>query len=143
MPPSARHPLAGDAAPEFQRVALSAREVGIPGGDRTRVTVIDFWASWCTACEETIPVLDELWRDRKRDGVMVIGVSVDESPDEAASAAERLGASFPIVVDQRLAGRYAVAQIPLTFVVDRRGTVRWVGRDPSAMRQAVLYVLYE
>jgi cytochrome c biogenesis protein CcmG, thiol:disulfide interchange protein DsbE len=54
-----------------------------------------------------------------------------------------MGASFPIVVDPRLASLYGVARIPLTFVVDGRGTVRWVGRSPSAIEQAVEVVLHE
>lgn len=143
MPRSAGHPLAGGPAPRFQRTAISLREVGVPGGGRTRVTVVDFWASWCEACEDSIPVLDSLWRSKRRDGVMVIGVSVDATEAEAASAARKLGASFPIVVDQGLASAYSVARIPLTFVIDQRGTVRWVGRQPAAIEQAALYVLDE
>lgn len=143
MPRSVGHPLADASAPRFHEAALSSREVGIPSGDRTRITVIDFWASWCAGCQETIPELDDLWRDRKHDGVLVIGVSVDEDPDVAEQAARQLGASFPIVVSQRLAARYAVGKIPLTFVVDNAGAVRWVGRDPRAMRQAVEFLLRE
>lgn len=142
MPRSVGHPLAGEAAPRFEKTAaMSSREVSVPGTGRTRVTVVDFFASWCGPCQETIPVLDELWRDHRRDGLMVIGVSIDESTEEAVSAAERMGASFPIVVDQRLAYRYAVAKIPITFVIDEAGTVRWVGRRPDEIRQAVEFML--
>lgn len=143
MPRSLGHPLAGSSAPRFQEEATSSRPVGIPSDDRTRVTVVDFWASWCEACQDTIPALDDLWRDLRHDGVLVIGVSVDESPGAADLAAQRLGASFPIVVSQRIAARYGVAKVPLTFVVDARGTVRWVGRNPSDMRQAVEFLLRE
>jgi len=145
VPPSLAHPLAGAAAPEFQRESTDAREVGVPGSDRTKATIVDFWASWCGACQETMPALDKLWRDRREEGLMVIGVSVDEVPDEAVAMAEHLGASFPVVLDphQRLAATYGVAKVPLTFVVDRVGTVRWVGRDPSAARRAVDVLLAE
>jgi thiol-disulfide isomerase/thioredoxin len=143
LPRSAGHPLVGGPAPRFQRTALSSREVGIPGSDRTRVTVVDFWASWCEACKDSMPVLDSLWRSNRRDGMMVIGVSVDATSDEAESAARAFGASFPIVVDQGLASAYSVGRIPLTFVIDRQGTIRWVGRQPAAIEQAALYVFYE
>ena len=77
--------------------------------------------------------------------MVVIGVSVDEVPEAATDAARRLRATFPIVSDprMRIAASYHVGQIPLTFVVDRAGTVRWVGRDPGAVRQAVDAVLAE
>jgi cytochrome c biogenesis protein CcmG/thiol:disulfide interchange protein DsbE len=145
MPPSARHPLAGGVAPEFETESTGARTVGVPGGYRTRVIVLDFWASWCPACNVTLPALDALWRDRKQDGVMVIGISVDETEQAADLTAQRLGASFPIVSDpyQRIAGRYGVAKVPLTFVIDGSGTVRWVGRDPSDAERAVEVVLAE
>ncbi len=141
MPRSLGHPLVESAAPRFEESSLSGREVGVPSGDNTRVTVIDFWASWCEGCQETIPELDDLWRDLRHSGVLVIGVSLDDDADVAERAARQLGASFPIVVSQRLAGRYAVAKIPLTFVVDGAGVVRWAGRDTRAMRQAVEFLL--
>jgi thiol-disulfide isomerase/thioredoxin len=117
--------------------------VSVPGTGRTLVTVVDFWASWCEACQDTMPVLDSLWRSNRRDGMMVIGVSVDATEADAASAARAFGASFPIVVDPGLASAYNVARIPLTFVIDKRGMVRWVGRQPAAIEQAALYLLDE
>ncbi|WP_437712976.1 TlpA disulfide reductase family protein [Sorangium sp. So ce448] len=145
MPASVRHPLVGSAAPEFHAESTAAVTVGVPGTRRTRVTVIDFWASWCASCSRTMPALDRLWRDRKADGVAVIGVNVDDSEAAAAAAAHELGATFPIVadLDQRLSGTYGVAQVPLTFVVDGAGTVRWVGHDPAGARRAVEVLLSE
>ncbi|WP_437957208.1 TlpA disulfide reductase family protein [Sorangium sp. So ce119] len=145
MPASVRHPLVGSAAPEFRAESTAALTVGVPGTRRTRVTVIDFWASWCASCSRTMPALDRLWRDRKADGVAVIGVNVDDSEAAAEAAAHELGATFPIVadLDQRLTGTYGVAQVPLTFVVDGAGTVRWVGRDPEGARRAVDVLLSE
>ncbi len=145
MPASVRHPLVGSAAPEFHAESTAAITVGVPGTRRTRVTVIDFWASWCASCSRTLPALDKLWRDRKADGVAMIGVNVDASEATAEAAAYELGATFPIVadLDQRLTGTYGVAQVPLTFVVDGAGTVRWVGRDPASARRAVEVLLSE
>jgi cytochrome c biogenesis protein CcmG/thiol:disulfide interchange protein DsbE len=145
MPESVRHPLVGSAAPPFHAESTAARPVGVPGSRRTQVTVIDFWASWCASCGRTMPALDRLWRDHRTDGVAVIGVSVDESGVAVDAVAHELGATFPIVADpdQRIAGSYGVAQVPLTFVVDGAGTVRWVGRDPEAARRAVDVLLSE
>jgi peroxiredoxin len=76
---------------------------------------------------------------------MVIGVNVDESTDAAMLTLQHLHASFPVVLDpgMRIASSFAVGSIPTTFVVDRKGTVRWVGHDPSAARRAVEVVLHE
>ncbi|MFO0755945.1 MAG: TlpA disulfide reductase family protein [Byssovorax sp.] len=145
MPASVGHPLAGATAPEFHELATSEREVGLPGSPRVRVTVVDFWASWCETCKEAMPALDALWRDKQEDGVMVIGVSVDESPDDAMLAMQHLHATFPVVLDpgMRIAGSFSVGSVPTTFVVDRKGVVRWVGHDPTLARRAVDVVLHE
>ncbi len=145
MPPAVGHSLIGNPAPIFHEMATQDRDVGLPGSPRTRVTVVDFWASWCTGCRESIPALSELYADKREDGVMVIGVSVDESADDALLLAQHLHAKFPVVLDphMRLAGTYRVGNIPLTFVIDRHGTVRWVGRDPGDVRRAVNVVLAE
>jgi len=145
MPPSLQHPLAGAQAPALQELAAAPTEVGIWHGAPVKVTVVDFWASWCQGCQESLPALDALYRDKRADGLAVIGVSVDERRDDAFAMAQALHASFPIVVDEdaRLLHSYRVGQVPLTFVVDAGGTVRWVGRDPSALRRAVEVVLAE
>jgi len=145
IPRSIGHPLAGGEAPSFRESATADREVGLPGSERTKVTVVDFWASWCAGCQQTIPALDDLYRDRKEDGVMVIGVSVDQSEDDAMLVAQHLHASFPIIMDpgMRIAGSFGVAQVPLTFVVDGKNTVRWVGRSPGDARRAVDFILHE
>lgn len=145
LPSSMSHPLAGGAAPEFETESTAEAYVAVPGAGRTRVTVLDFWASWCAACDQTIPALDVLFRDHKGDGVMVVGISIDATEGAAEARARELGASFPIVNDpyQRIAGSYGVAQIPLTFVIDGAGRIRWVGRDPGSARRAVDVVLSE
>jgi len=145
MPASMTHPLAGAQAPSMADMGGPQTEVGIWHGAPVKATVVDFWASWCPGCQESLPALDALYRDRRADGLNVIGVSVDERRDDAFAMARALHASFPIVVDQdaRLLSQYRVAQVPLTFVVDRNGTVRWVGRDPTELKRAVEVVLAE
>lgn len=145
MPPSIGHSMIGNPAPEFHEMATADRDVGLPGSPRTRVTVVDFWASWCVGCQESIPALNDLYNDKRDDGVMVIGVSVDESADDALLLAQHLHAKFPIVLDphMRIAGNYRVGNIPLTFVIDRHGIVRWIGRDTGDVRRAVNVVLAE
>lgn len=145
MPASLGHPLAGATAPEFHEASIDGREVNVPGSFRTRATVIDFWASWCAGCQESIPALDALYRAEHAQGVSVIGVSVDQTSADAEGLVARLHTSFPVVFDpdMQIAGSYGVAQVPITFVVDGRGTIRWVGRSPSEARRAVHVVLAE
>lgn len=141
MPPSLRHPLAGQPAPDFEaKDALRSEMVAVPGSPETTiVTVVDFWASWCEACVLAMPSLEALHRRNRDRGVQVVGVSVDEEPRSAIGAAMAYNMSFRVVLDPhgRLQGAYAVSKIPTTFVIDRNGMIRWVGRDSEVLEQAV------
>lgn len=139
MPASLPHPLAGEAAPELGDVP----GLGLSAADTTRATIVDFWASWCEACRESMPALDALWRERREDGLVVVGVSEDDDEAVARRTARSLGASFPMIFDrdQELAAGYRVGSLPLTFVIDAHGVVRWVGRDPALARRAAIALL--
>jgi thiol-disulfide isomerase/thioredoxin len=145
IPPSLRHSLAGMPAPQFEaKSATSSEMVAVPGSPETTiVTVVDFWASWCEACLEAMPSLEHLYRRNRDRGVDVVGVSVDEDPQAALGTVMAMRTTFPIVIDQhgRIQGAYDVGKIPTTFVIDRNGLVRWIGRDPNMMDQAVQRLL--
>jgi cytochrome c biogenesis protein CcmG/thiol:disulfide interchange protein DsbE len=134
LPHSLPHRLLGEA-PELPGERGSTRE--LPSDPR--VTVVDFWASWCASCRTSLPALEALHRDHAQDGVRVVGVALDEDPEQAHALLRELGTSFGGVDDptQWLADRWSVRKIPLTFVLDRSGVVRWVGRDMDAMERAV------
>jgi peroxiredoxin len=141
LPRSIPHPLAGLPAPDFQmRSASSSQTVTVPGPPETTVvTVVDFWASWCEACLVAMPALERMYRRTRDSGVDVVGVSVDDEPRNAIGTVMQMQTTFPIVIDQhgRIQSAYDVGKIPTTFVIDRNGLVRWVGRDPNVMEQAV------
>lgn len=109
MPWSLSHPLVGARAPSMARLRAEPGPVGIPEG----------------------ALLDVLYRDKREDGLRVIGVSVDERADDAFATARTLGASFPIVVDRD--ARLSIA-FCISFVIDGGGTVRFVGLSRSCSR---------
>lgn len=139
MPPSMQHPLLGQMTPAFEAVSLDNQVMLVPAYAGTRVTVLDFWASWCGSCQVTMPALDRLYRDRRRDGLLVVGISVDENSEQALEGAYRFGVTFPVVHDrgQELQATYGVSQVPTTFVLDTAGRVRFVGTDPESIKRAV------
>lgn len=139
MPPSMQHSLLGQAAPSFEAVSLDNQSLLIPSFGLAKVTVLDFWASWCGSCQVTMPSLERLHRDRRRDRLMVVGISVDENAEQALDGAYRFGVTFPVVHDrgQELQSAYGVGQVPTTFVLDEAGRVRFVGSDPESIKRAV------
>jgi thiol-disulfide isomerase/thioredoxin len=129
--------LVGRDAPEFvlpvaaNGDALSVRsESG--GGSlkmselRGHAVLLDFWATWCTACRAQSPIVERVfrrWRDR---GVVVVGVDTD-APDQGdpATFAQTHGLTYPIVHDatNAVAGTYDVDALPTLVVVSPGGKV--------------------
>ena len=91
-----------------------------------KVSIVNFWASWCQPCREEMPLLVDLYADHSDAGLMVLGINEDPE-NEAAIAAqlEDLGVDYPIALgDGQLEGEVGgVFQIPTTFVIDRMGNV--------------------
>lgn len=125
-PPSAPSPLYEGAAPDFSRPSLSGAKVDT-ATLRGQTVVIKFFAKYCEPCKRTLPAAEQLHRDHPE--VAFIGISEDESQSDAQALISTYGLSFPVVLDRGnvLAGRFRVSEIPVTFVVDAQGIVRWVG----------------
>lgn len=156
MPPSVQHAALGQTAAGVRGWRLEPTRSGTwlmvpaPG----KVTVIDFWATACKPCIKAMPALERLWQSVDRDSVQVIGVCIDHQPAAAQKTmAERFPApvSFPMVFDgkaAKLQGAFRVGgRVPSTFVVDRRGRVRFYSNlahgGLARVRRAVRALLAE
>lgn len=102
------------------RVSLAAH--------RGSVVLVDFWATWCEPCADSMPVLESLHQRFGSRGLVVIGVSQDRNASAIAPFARRHGVTFPIVHDagNAIAGRYSPPRMPTTYLIDRAGIVRHV-----------------
>jgi len=100
----------------------------VPVSLEGKVTLIDFWASWCAPCKASFPALDAIQRERGPQGLRVIGVSVDEKPSQYRSFLKKLAPSFLTLHDaeQRLVKAVVVPSMPTTYLLDRRGIVRYI-----------------
>ena len=114
----------GDAAPDFTLPALEGPRISLRDY-RSRVVVLNFWATWCPPCVEETPSLKRFAEEMQSDGVEVIGVSVDEDGAALRKFVTEAQLSFPIARDpeRTVAARYGTFKFPETYIVDSEGRI--------------------
>jgi cytochrome c biogenesis protein CcmG/thiol:disulfide interchange protein DsbE len=92
---------------------------------RGKGVVLNFWASWCFPCKEEAPFLEEVWREKRDRGLVVVGLDAKDFRRDARSFMRRYGLTFPVVYDGpgSTLARYGVTGFPETYVIDRDGRI--------------------
>ena len=118
--------LDGDA-PDFTLKSMSGENLRLQEL-RGQVVLVNFWATWCGPCRQEMPVLDQIHKRYESMGFAVLGLNVDTDAAKARKIAERLGVSFPLLLDtdQKVSKQYEVSAMPFTVLVDRDGAVRYI-----------------
>jgi cytochrome c biogenesis protein CcmG, thiol:disulfide interchange protein DsbE len=124
-------------APDFTLKSLDGRSVTL-SSYRGKVVLLDFWATWCTPCRAEIPRFIE-WQQKYGDkGLVVLGVSMDDSSKDAANYAREMKISYPVVMGtNEVADAYGgVLGLPVNLLIARDGHV--VTKDVGATDLAAL-----
>lgn len=131
--------LVGRSAPAFTLPPLEGSErAGFTDGDLRDLpapVLVNFWASWCVPCIVEHPQLMRLAREQ----VAVYGVNYKDKPADALAFLQRHGNPFGrLGTDQpgRVAIDWGVYGVPETYLLDRKGIVRW--RWPGPVTPEVL-----
>ncbi len=136
----------GEMAPDFSLRSLDGQMVSL-SQFRGSVVILDFWASWCVPCRNTLPALHALWREVADRGVAFVGISLDRSGSAAAgylSAVDfegMLALWESLAAAQSVASLYGARTIPRTVIIDRRGIVRFNGNPTRLDRTLIESVL--
>lgn len=115
----------GKAAPRWELAGLDGKRVQSEDF-AGKVVILDFWATWCGPCRMEIPGFVELQKKYEKQGLVVIGVSLDQGGAETVKAfTQKLGMHYPVVMgDANVVEAFGgVEAIPTTFIIDRAGRI--------------------
>ncbi len=137
-------------APDFTLRDLNGNAVSLKDY-RGKIVLLDFWATWCAPCRLSIPELVELQKKYRDQGVVVLGISMDDPemfPDAYILAfKEAFKINYTILRgDQNVAVDYFGIKnmvIPTLFVINREGKIadKIVGYAPGAVENSLKRVL--
>jgi thiol-disulfide isomerase/thioredoxin len=144
----------GDAAPLFQPGEWVQGEP-VKQFERDKAYLVDFWGTWCDACRESIPRLNELHEKFKDKGLVVIGLNCWEQDDaQVAPFVKQMGQNmtYRVVLDDKtkqprgsMAPAWLAAanraEFPSAFLIDKKGQVAWIGNPMALNDQAIEDVL--
>jgi cytochrome c biogenesis protein CcmG/thiol:disulfide interchange protein DsbE len=141
-------PLVEKAAPGFRIAVYDGDDLSLEGL-KGKPVVLNFWASWCyPACYEEAPLLEATWRKYKTQGLMMVGVDIQDKEANAREFMGRFNFTFPNGPDpgSKISIDYGVYGVPETFFIDRRGRISYkhVGAlSPDVIEEQVRAVLKE
>lgn len=118
--------VVGQPAPALTFKDLSGQEISL-AALKGKVVVVDFWATWCGPCLQEIPGYIEMQKKYGKDGLVIIGISLDKkNPAEVKKFVEARGMNYPVAIGDfdtvEAFGGFQV--IPTTFLIGRDGKIR-------------------
>ena len=141
-------------APDFVVADIAGTEFSF-ADTAGQVRLIDFWATWCAPCREEIPMLVELDKNYRDQGLTILAIS-DEDADVVRKFVDKEGVTYRNLVDAgvgedgeafvgRVAEDYLVLGLPTGFLIDREGKIveRFTGPKPAKILEKRIRELLE
>ena len=125
----------GSPAPPFQLMNTSGKQITLDGATE-KVTVINYWATYCAPCRQEMRDLQRL-HERHADFVRVLAINLGEPAERVAGWKRELGLGYHLLLDPALAvaRRYAVRGLPTTYLLDSSQRIRRVYYGPVSLDQ--------
>jgi cytochrome c biogenesis protein CcmG, thiol:disulfide interchange protein DsbE len=134
-------------APDFTLPQLSGPPLKL-SDYHGKIVLLDFWATWCEPCRAEIPHFVELQNKYGNQGLQIIGVSMDDSPDPVPAFYKQFKMNYPVVMGNAQIGEQygGILGLPIAFLLDRQGQIRFKhmgATDASVFEKEITNLLTE
>lgn len=121
-PPEKRGLGSGTTAPELELTLFDGKAFRL-SDLRGKVVILNFWGSWCPPCRKEMPSFQRIWEEYRERGVVIVGVAVLDTEEDARAFADKVGVTYPLGLDNtgQFVRSYRVTTFPTTFLIDREG----------------------
>lgn len=125
-------PRIGQLSPNFKVVSTSGQAIS-QENYRGHVLILDFFATWCQPCRQSIPHLVEMNRKYGKQGLQILGLSVDEDGERVVKTfTDEFRVNYPLA----LAGDsatvdFGIRSVPIMYLIDKKGKIAEVYRGYS------------
>jgi cytochrome c biogenesis protein CcmG/thiol:disulfide interchange protein DsbE len=111
-------------APKFRLTTLDGRTLDL-AAYRGQPVLLNFWATWCGPCVREFPLLRRILDERRPQGLVVLGVLVNDSAGAARTFVREHGGTWPVGIDQgaKVAAAFKAIGLPETVFVRKDGTL--------------------
>jgi thiol-disulfide isomerase/thioredoxin len=112
-------------APDFTLKTLDGQEVTL-SKLKGKVILLDFWATWCGPCRESIPHLVHLYKTYQKNGLEVIGMNMDRgNMNTVRHFVRSMDIPYPIgITPDHVERNYGITGLPVTILIDKEGRIR-------------------
>lgn len=109
--------------------------------EKPKAILLDFWATWCIPCRQTLPILDRLYGKLAKEGLEVVGVS-KESLSDLQAFNQKHPAPFPLYrdADLKFSNHYRISAVPTLMLLDGNGYIQkvWSGVPNEAQLEKAI-----
>jgi len=132
----------GDPLPSRTFPSLAGQPMTIPDDVNGKVMVIHFWTDWCGSCNVVMPAYDKLYGLYRQKGLLIVAVNIGQTKKQVKTFVDKIKITYPVLLDEEKesARVYSVIGLPRTYIVDRKGIVRYklIGEVPEETIQKFL-----
>ncbi len=129
--------LLNKPVPAFSAKDTTGKEINTSNW-KGKVTLINFFASWCGPCKKEFPELVNLEKEHRAKGFQVVSIGVDREAGKSVEFAKGFEAGWSVIEDaeSELMGKFGVYSMPATFIIDRQGNIKFMDTGFKPEEQA-------